>query len=90
MLAILVAFSRIPSNDSWVVTSIVVLSLFLPSNDVFVVNRRPVFGAVKLLDSSLSLLPRHPLLTPLSSNVCCVGVSDTLRLHLLRQLRHTL
>ena len=63
MLAILMAFSRIPSDDSWVVTATALSSLLLSSNDVFVAIRCLVFGSVELLDSSLSFpsLTRLPL-----------------------------
>ena len=60
MLAILMAFSRIPSDDSWVVTATVLSSLLFSSNDVFVAILRLVFGAVRLLNSSSS---------PLSSSI---------------------
>ena len=78
MLAILMAFSRIPSNNSKVATATVVLSHLFSSNDVFVVIRRLVFRAVELLDKSLSLPLRHPFLTRPSSNF---GVSASLQLH---------
>ena len=54
MLAILIAFSRITSDDSWAVTATTLSSLLFSSNDVFVTILRLVFGSVELLDSSLS------------------------------------
>ena len=54
MHAILMAFSRIPSGDSWVVTATVLSSPLLPSGDVFVAIIRLVFGSVERLDCSHS------------------------------------
>ena len=76
MLAILVALSRIPSNDSWVVTATVVSSLLFSSDDVFVEIRRLVFGAVEQTDSFLS----SPSTSILVSSVINFAVSASLRL----------
>ena len=52
--AIPVAFSRIPSDDSWVVTANVFSSLLFSRNDVLVAIRRLVVDSVELLNSSPS------------------------------------
>ena len=50
-LAILMAFSRIRSNDSWVPIATVFSSLMYSADDVLVVIRRHIFGTADIQNS---------------------------------------
>ena len=78
MFAILMAFSRIPSNDSWVVTATVVSSLFVLFQQCF---RRNSSSGIRCCRTSefVSLL-RHPFVPCFrhSSDVLCFRTSGRL------------